>query len=186
MDDYNLRAIKILLFIVSFALYFSINAFFFTDDTMDKIYVDNGMFNFIFQLPQIIYSSLVSTVINMILQKLSISEDQILDMKKEKDVEKAKKKANNIKNRLKLKLIIFIILSSVLMLFFWYFISCFCAAYKNTQSILIEDTLISFATSMIYPFGLKLLPGIFRIPSLRTPKKDQKYIYKISKILFIL
>ena len=185
-DDYNLRAIKILLFIVSFALYFSINAFFFTDDTMDKIYVDNGMFNFIFQLPQIIYSSLVSTVINMILQKLSISENQILDMKKEKDVEKAKKKANNIKNRLKLKLIIFIILSSVLMLFFWYFISCFCAAYKNTQSILIEDTLISFATSMIYPFGLKLLPGIFRIPSLRAPNKDQKYKYKISKILFIL
>ena len=185
-DDYNLRAIKILLFIVSFALYFSINAFFFTDDTMDKIYVDNGMFNFIFQLPQIIYSSLVSTVINMILQKLSISEAQILDMKKEKDVKKAKKKANNIKNRLKLKLIIFIILSSVLMLFFWYFISCFCAAYKNTQSILIEDTLISFATSMIYPFGLKLLPGIFRIPSLRAPNKDQKYKYKISKILFIL
>ena len=185
-DDYNLRAIKILLFIVSFALYFSINAFFFTDDTMDKIYVDNGMFNFIFQLPQIIYSSLVSTVINMILQKLSISENQILDMKKEKDVKKAKKKANNIKNRLKLKLIIFIILSSVLMLFFWYFISCFCAAYKNTQNILIEDTLISFATSMIYPFGLKLLPGIFRIPSLRAPNKDQKYKYKISKILFIL
>ena len=153
---------------------------------MDKIYVDNGIFNFIFQLPQIIYSSLVSTVINMILQKLSISEDQILDMKKEKDVKKAKKKANNIKNRLKLKLIIFIILSSVLMLFFWYFISCFCAAYKNTQSILIEDTLISFATSMIYPFGLKLLPGIFRIPSLRAPNKDQKYKYKISKILFIL
>ena len=185
-DDYNLRAIKILLFIVSFALFFSINAFFFTDDTMDKIYEDNGIFNFIFQLPQIIYSSLISSVINIILQKLSISEDKILDMKKEKDIEKAKEKANSIKNKLKIKLIIFIVLSSLLMLFFWYFISCFCAAYKNTQTILIQDTLISFITSMIYPFGLKLLPGIFRIPSLRTLKKDQKYIYKISKLVDLL
>ena len=185
-DDYNLRAIKILLFIVSFALFFSINAFFFTDDTMDKIYEDNGIFNFVFQLPQIIYSSLISSVINIILQKLSISEDKILDMKKEKDSEKAKEKANSIKNKLKLKLIIFIVLSSLLMLFFWYFISCFCAAYKNTQTILIQDTLISFITSMIYPFGLKLLPGIFRSPSLRTLKKDQKYIYKISKLVDLL
>jgi len=72
------------------------------------------------------------------------------------------------------------------MIFFWYFISCFCAAYKNTQLILIEDTLISFTTSMIYPFGLKLLPGIFRIPALRAPKKDMKYMYKISRLLNIL
>ena len=182
-DDYNLRAIKILLFIVSFALFFSINASFFTDATMDKIYEDNGIFNFVFQLPQIIYSSLISSVINIILKKLSITEDQILDMKKEKDIEKAKEKADIIKNKLKTKLIIFIILSSLLMLFFWYFISCFCAAYKNTQAILIQDTLISFITSMIYPFGLKLLPGLLRIPSLKAPKKDQKYNYKISKIL---
>ena len=36
-DDYNLRQIKIILFIISFSLFFTINAFFFTDDTMDKI-----------------------------------------------------------------------------------------------------------------------------------------------------
>ena len=72
------------------------------------------------------------------------------------------------------------------MLFFWYFISCFCAAYKNTQIILIEDTLISFITSMIYPLGLKLLPGMVRIPALKAPNKDKKYNYKISRILNLL
>ena len=69
------------------------------------------------------------------------------------------------------------------MLIFWYFISCFCSVYENTQIILIEDTAISFLLSMIYPFGIKLLPGIFRIPALRAPKKDQKYKYKISLLL---
>jgi len=107
-------------------------------------------------------------------------------MKKEKDLEKCKQKANKIKNTLKLKLIIFLIFSSILMLFFWYFISCFCAAYKNTQIILIEDTLISFITSMIYPLGLKLLPGMVRIPALKAPNKDKKYNYKISRILNLL
>ena len=182
-DDYNLRQIKILLFIVSFALFFAINAFFFGDDTMDQIYVDNAIFNILFQLPQILYSSVISSVIDMILHKLTISEEQILDMKKEKDIEKCKQKANKVKNTLKLKLIIFLVLSSILMLIFWYFISCFCAVYGNTQHILIEDTFISFGTSMLYPFGLKIVPTIFRIPALRAPKRDRKYLYKISLLL---
>ena len=182
-DDYNLRQIKILLFIVSFALFFTINAFFFGDDTMDQIYEDNGIFNILFQLPQILYSSIISSLIDIILHKLTISEEQILDMKKEKDIEKCKQKANKVKNTLKLKLIIFLVLSSILMLIFWYFISCFCAVYGNTQHILIEDTFISFGTSMLYPFGLKIIPTIFRIPSLRAPKRDKKYLYKISLLL---
>ncbi len=186
MDDFNLRQLKILLFIVSFALYFCINAFFFTDETMNNIYDDNGIFNFLFQLPQIFYSSIISAVINMILEKLIKTEEQILDMKKEEEREKVKHIAKNIKKCLKIKLRIFFVLTSALMIFFWYFISCFCAVYKNTQLILIEDTLISFFTSMIYPFGLKLLPGMFRIPSLRAIKRDQKCIYRISRILSYL
>ena len=106
-------------------------------------------FNFLFQLPQILYSSVISSLIDIISNKLTISEEQILEMKKEKDLEKCKKKANKFKNTLKLKLIIFLVLSSILMLFFWYFISCFCAVYGNTQHILIEDTFISFGTSML-------------------------------------
>ena len=72
------------------------------------------------------------------------------------------------------------------MLFFWYFISCFCAVYKNTQMILISDTFVSFALSMIYPFGLNLLPGIFRIPALKAIKKDKKCLYKISNLVALI
>ena len=72
------------------------------------------------------------------------------------------------------------------MVFFWYFISCFCAVYKNTQMILIKDTLISFALSMLYPFGLNLIPGLFRIPALRAEKKDQKCLYKASQYIALI
>ena len=72
------------------------------------------------------------------------------------------------------------------MAFFWYFVSCFCAVYKNTQIILIKDTLISFGLSMIYPFGLNLLPGILRIPALKDTNKNKKYLYQLSGFVALI
>ena len=40
--DYNLRIIKIDLFFISFALSYAVNALFFNDNTMHKIYEDEG------------------------------------------------------------------------------------------------------------------------------------------------
>ena len=62
----------------------------------------------------------------------------------------------------------------------------FCAIYRNTQYHLIKDTLISFGSSLISPFGIYLLPGIFRIPSLSNPKNKRKYLYNISLLLQML
>ena len=59
----------------------------------------------------------------------------------------------------------------------------FCAVYKNSQIHLITDTLISYLISLLTPFGLCLLPGIFRIPSLNSSNKNRKCLYDFSKIL---
>ena len=93
--------------------------------------------------------------------------------------------SKKIKRYITIKFIIFFILNISFLLFFWYFISCFCGVYRNTQMILIKDTLVSFAISMLYPFGLNLLPGIFRIPALRSQNKE-KCLYKISVLLAII
>ena len=122
----------------------------------------------------------------MILKKLSLSDKQILMIKLEKDFLVAQKKTNDIKKCLKIKLVSFFILSFILMAFFWYFISAFCSVYKNTQIILIKDTLLSFTLSMIYPFGLNLFPGMFRIPSLRDEKKNKKCLYKVSELIALI
>ena len=179
-NDYNLRSIKILLLILSFSLYFTVNGFFFSDETMNKINEDHGKYDFLYQIPQILYSTIISAVINIILKWLSLSEKQILDIKKEKNYINAKKRYKSTIKCLRIKLGIFFGLSLLLILFFWYFISCFCAVYKNTQKILILDTIISFILSMIYPFALNLLPGLFRIPALRAKEKNKKYLYILS------
>ena len=184
--DYNLVTIKMSLFLISFSLYFTINGFFFNDNTMHKIYKGKGKINIINQIPQILYSTMVSSVIQIILKTLSLSEKNILGLKEIKDNKIVINKSKEIEFCLKIKLLIFFILSSLVMVFFWYFISCFCAVYINTQIILIEDTLISFILSMIYPFGLNLLPGIFRISSLRAKNKDKNCLYKTGNIIALI
>ena len=186
MKDYNSLFIKITLFFFSFTLYYTVNALFFSDKTMHKINEDGGSFNFIYQIPQIIYSSLISSVLNSIMRALSLTEKNILEIKHEKKkqnlIERSAKKLKCIL----IKTICFFVLTFSFLLFSWYYISCFCAVYKNTQLHLIKDTLISFGLSMLYPLGIYLLPGIFRIPALRAPKKDKKLMYKFSKIIQLI
>ena len=59
----------------------------------------------------------------------------------------------------------------------------FGAIFRNTQIYLLNDTLISFALSLVYPIGIYLLPGLFRIQALFGPKKDKKCLYKFSKAI---
>ena len=58
--------------------------------------------------------------------------------------------------------------------------------YKNTQLHLLKVTLISFVLSLLYPFGIFLLPGFFRIPSLSNPKNKREYLYNFSKVVQLL
>ena len=54
-NDYNPFVIKIFLFFFSFSLDFTVNALFFNDDTMHKIYIDSGTYNLSYQIFQILY-----------------------------------------------------------------------------------------------------------------------------------
>jgi len=183
-NDYNSNIIKISLFFFSFSLYYTVNAFFFTDSTMNKIYEDNGQYDFIYQIPKIIYSNLICTVINIIVRFLSLSEKNILSIKITRKGEILEKKVMNTKMCLKIKIIFFYLLSFLLLFIFWFYISYFCAVYKNTQVYLIKDTIISFSLSLLYPLGYYLLPGIFRLPALRNKKRE--YLYTISLLLQLL
>ena len=184
LNDYNLLSIKISLFLLSFSLFFTMNALFYTDSTMHSIYKENGTYSLSYQIPHLLYSTLISSVINIILRLLSLTEQNFLSLKKEPKINLAIKRGKSIKSCIIIKLVSFFILSTIFLLFFCYFISCFCGVYSNTQIILIKDIIISFGMSMIYPFGLNLIPGFFRIPALS--KLDKKCLYKISSVLAII
>ena len=173
-NDYNSRIIKFFLFFFSFSLDFTVNALFFNDDTMHKIYVDRGKFNFLYQLPQILYSTLISRFIDALIKNLALSQDRIVELKQEKE----KANLDTIHHRKIIRNLKIIILA-----FFSYYIACFCGIYENTQIILIKDSVISLITSFFLPFGMLLIPGIFRIISLRVEKPTRKFLYKFSAFL---
>ena len=185
-NDYNSKIIKIDLFLIGFVLYYAVNAFFFNDDTMHEIYQRNGKFNLEYQIPQIIYSSIISGIITFLLKLLAISNDAIINFKQNKSKANIQQNAASLKTQLNIKFISFFIVGFEFLLFFWYYLSMFSAIYRNTQIHLIYDTLISFGLSLIYPLGIYLLPGLFRIPALKDPKKNRSYLYKISRMLQLL
>ena len=146
--DYNSKFIKIILFLFSFSLSFTINALFFNDTTLHKIYEDKGEYNFIYQIPNILYSTIITSLINIIIKYLSLTEKEILEIKNEKNFLKDKI-YTNLKKMSK-KLIIFFILTFLFLLFFWFYLTCFCGIYKNSQIHLITDTSSSFGLSFLY------------------------------------
>ena len=179
-NDYNSRFIKFCSFFFSFGLSFFVNSLFFQDKTMHKIYEDNGDFNFIYQIPQILYSNVISAAITQLVKFLSLSQNTIIRYKNKNN---SKTNSEKIIKIIKIKFILFFIINYLLLILFWYYISCFCAVFKYTQIHLIKDTLISFGLSLIYPIGINLIPGIFRIPALT---KGNINMYRISKIIQIL
>ena len=176
-NDYNSKAIKIILFLFSFSLYLTVNALFFNDTTIHKIYEDQGNFNLPYQIPQILYSTIITSFVNIIIKHFSLSEKKVLNIKNTKEnINRAK-----ILKYLIIKFIIFFILNFIFLILFWLYLSSFCAVYINTQIHLIKDTLITFGFSLIYPFGLYFIPGLLRIPSLKN--KNKEILYNISKFI---
>ena len=182
-NDYNSLLLKICLFFFFFASFYTVNALFFTGSIIHEIYLVKGEYNFVYQLPQIIISSFIISIINIIVKYFSLTEKKITKFKNERTNGDLYGKMKKLINLLKIQIIIFYIISYIFLIFFWYYLSCFCAVYKNTQIYLIKDTIISFGFSLIYPFPLYLIPGIFRFISIKNKNNENKCLYNISLLI---
>ena len=175
------------MFFLSFALHYTVNALFFDEKNMHQIYQAEGNYNFGYQLPNIICSAIISiAILRLMLQILVLTDKDVLEVK----LQSNKILANNMKvNKLKcmkIKFAIFFILNFVLLCLFWYYLTCFNAIYQNTQIYLLENTFISFAFSLLYPFFINLLPMMVRMISLQASNKDKGYFYKVSQIIQVI
>ena len=183
-NDYNLIYVKITLFLLSFSLFFSINVLFFTDKTMHKIYETKGIYNLIIQLPKIIYSSIITSVFNLIIKSFALSDKNIIYLKKIEGTKRKNEHLLKVIACLKIKFNIYFVIGLLFLGFCWYYISVFCCVYINSQIILIKDTFLSFGFSLLYPFIIYLIPGLFRIPSLKS--KNSPFLYSFSKIIALI
>ena len=159
-NDYNSRIVKIDLFFIGFTIEYIVNAFFYNDDTMHNIYERKGEYNLEAQLPIIVYSYIISTILNTPLNILALSNDEIINFKQNKLQINRMKRAKYLMKRLTIKFILYIIISFLLLIFFWYYISMFCVIYRNTKVHLLKDTFMSFLLSLFFPLFTYLIIGI--------------------------
>ena len=73
-----------------------------------------------------------------IVKRVFLSRKNLLELKKEKNQYNLKGKTMIVLKCLIIKYIIFFSLSILLFIFFWYYLSCFCSVYSNTQIYLIK------------------------------------------------
>ena len=180
-NDYNLVYVKLSRFIFLVCTDMALNVFFFSDDTMHKMYIDYGKYNFYQQIPQIVYSTAVSQLIQVFLCFLSMTDKHFYEIKK-LDFNSRYKTFQIIKC-VKIKLAVYFIFTCVMFAFYWYAIACFCAVYANTQSAFIKDSLCSFGLGLLYPFILYLFPAVLRLIALRSTKIRLSFIYALSDII---
>ena len=179
LSDYNPQITKIYIFFFIFAINYLVSAMFYTDEVIHKIDEDEGSFGLTYQLPIMLYSLIISTVLKIALNASGLYEQNIIEYKNDK-----KKEINPTKLMCKIrcKVVLFFLITDLFLFFFWVYLGCFCAVYKNTQIHLLIDVSSSFGISFIIPFFIYLLPGIFRIPSL-DKKSNRSCMYKFSKLL---
>ena len=183
IKDYNTMIVKINIFFLSFAIFYAVNALFFNEKTIHKIYEDGGSYNFIYFLPQIMLAFIISYILSLVIKNIFVSEKNIIEIKREKQLNKSKVKVDKVKRCIVIKYIIFYVVSIAFLIFFWYYLSSFGAVYKNTQVILIKNTLISFSLCLLFPFIINIVPSIFRKISLNNTNFNGLFLFKISRYL---
>ena len=181
--DYNLIYVKLSRFIFLFATDMALNVFFFSDASMHKIYINYGKYDFLQQIPQIIYSTIVSQLIEVFLCFLSLTDKHIYQIKHlEKNFQNIKI-INAIFKCIKIKLIVYFVFTFIFFGIYWYIVAAFCAVYENTQKAFIKDSLMSYLLSLIYPFILYLIPSSLRLTAIKCIKVKLEWVYKLSEII---
>ena len=184
-DDYNSGVIKKFIFFLLFALHYTINALFFNDSNMHQIFEEQGNYIINYQIKFILLSAVLSTaLLRIILYTLVLTDKSIFEIKRQVNLIHANILKTKTLKYMKVKFGVFFFLNLILLVSFWYYLTCWNAIYLNTQIYLIKNTLISFAISLFYPFVINIIPVILRKQSLKKSKRE--CLYNASKIAQLL
>ena len=178
--DYILRSTKIALFILFISFYLAFTALFFNDDIMRAIYIYKGNTDAAVHIPNIILSTLCCLVASLIIRFVSLNERDISKITQLGRPDERKRLAEKIEKITKIKLIILYAISGALILFFWYYVSAFCAIFKNSQGHYFTNVLVSFIICNVWPCAISLIPAFLRTKALENGNET---MYKISQIV---
>ena len=123
LKDHNSLIIKTNIFILKFCICSAINALFFTESIIHKIYKDKGKYNLSHFIINIIVSFFITHIMIVLIKYLILSEKNIIKIKKILKYDEAYDEADNIKRCLIIKYILFYIIGLTFIIIFWFYLS---------------------------------------------------------------
>ena len=120
------------------------------------------------------------------LEFLILTARDVLKVKNQITKLKAEEMRTKVLKCINIKYAIFFVVNFILLILFWFYLTCFSDTYANTQVYLIENTFIAFAISLCYPFIWNIFPSILRMTALNNHKPDKQCLYTSSKILQVI
>ena len=178
--DYNLWYFKFARFFFLLSTEIAMNALFFFDNSIHELFLSKGKFDFVKFILQIIISSLVSHVIDIVVRFFIMTDKDIYRIKELDNNEINKIMVAKTLKCINIKLSSFFIFIFVFMIVYFYLITSFCSIYENTQTILLINSLASFAIYLIYPILIYFLFTMFKYIGLKT---NSSCMYKTGNII---
>lgn len=178
-DKYTIKSISISMFIISEQMGLAFNALFYTDGYISNQYKHEGNIDIIASLPKSIYSSLFSIGLSIVFGFLTSSKSILMKILLFSD-QKEKDDLNKVLRCIRIKLAFYFTLIFIFSIFFWYYVTAFCAVYQNSQVGWLIGAVISIALGLITPVAMSLFVFIFRVIGI---EKKSRCSYKVSNFL---
>ena len=180
------KPIKIAIFILTIDLYFLINGLFYSDSYISEIYnstEEETMFSFVTRsIDRFVYITIVSNIIEYFI-KFSFVEEivikNILLKNKDNSLILRYEITEIIKSIIK-KIKIIIIIDYFIIIFSWYYLSCFNNVYPIINKEMIISSIFILLFMQILPFLIVFLETSIRFTSIRY---ESEKLYKLSLLL---
>ena len=149
--------------------------FLFTDNDISYYYKNKGTYNFGYEIPKILASSLICIILNMGIKLLMYNQKIIEKIKESNFYGIEKDLINGTLNKFfyiyNLKIKLFSIISSAVLLILFFYVVSFGSVFNKSQKYFCSRVILSFIVSMIYSAIFSFLSAFLRVYGLKHKKK---------------
>ena len=168
----DLFVIKLSFLVFTFQISFFLNALFYSDEYISDAYHNDGILDFVSGLPKSIYSFFATLITTNILKMLSSSKNELMRVIRRNGKFQNYSNIINIKlSKLRKKLCFYFFLLFLLGAFFLYYVTVFCAVYRNSQKYWFLGCLESFGMDFLVALIVCIILALFRYISIKSKIK---------------
>ena len=182
-EEIRPKSIKITILVLTIDLFFLINGLFYSNSYISEIFNSNEKETFFSFVPRsidrFVYTTIVGSIIGYILQFSFVEEVKIkkILLKKRENLISLRYEMSEILSEILKKIKIFVIFNYIIVIFSWYYISCFNNVYPNTKREWIISSLFIIIIQEILPIILVFFESCIRFISIKC---ESEKLFKLS------